>query len=133
MLTLSQDQGSHTPQCSEMCASSSPVLCLQDRSMHIDSKSRLNVRHNLLANLSDICHSFPEPLAPVSCFGHLWCSFLFFHQVQKHVTSHMTMTRCVWHVCYNHPSSYGTCSLPAVYTAVLSYQLLSTQLPGQLS
>jgi hypothetical protein len=23
------------------------------------------------------CHSFPEPLAPVSCFGHLWCSFLF--------------------------------------------------------
>jgi hypothetical protein len=28
--------------------------------------------------VSRTCHSFPEPLAPVSCFSHLRCSFLFF-------------------------------------------------------
>jgi hypothetical protein len=38
---------------------------------------------------------FPEPLAPVSCFGHLRWSFLFPPKVQKHVTSHMTATRRV--------------------------------------
>jgi hypothetical protein len=46
------------------------------------------------------CHSFPEPLAPVSCFGHLRCSLHFFTKVQKHVTSHMTTTRRVRHVIH---------------------------------
>jgi hypothetical protein len=79
------------------------------------------------------CHSFPEPLAPVSCFGHLRCSFLFPPSPEARDVSHdRDATRLACDPCYNHPSSYGTCFLPAVHPAVPSYQLLSARLPGRL-
>jgi hypothetical protein len=41
-------------------------------------------------------------------------------------------TRLACDPCYNHPSSYGTCFLPAVHPAVPPYQLLSARLSGRL-
>jgi hypothetical protein len=81
-----------------------------------------------------VCHSFPEPLAPVSCFSHLRCFFLFSTKSPEACdVSHDQNAMCqACDPCDNHPSSYGTCFLPAVHAAVLLYQLLSTQLSGQL-
>jgi hypothetical protein len=79
------------------------------------------------------CHSFPEPLAPVSCFDHLRCSFRFHQSPEARDVSHdCDATRLACDLCYNHPPSYGTCFLPAVHPAVPSYQLLSTRPSGRL-
>jgi hypothetical protein len=76
---------------------------------------------------------FSEPLAPVSCFGHLWCSFLFPPSPEARDVSHdRDATRLACDPCYYHPSSYRTCFFPAVHSAVPSYQLLSTRLSGRL-
>jgi hypothetical protein len=58
----------------------------------------------------------------------------YFHQVQKarDVSHDRDATRLACDPCYNHPSSYGTCFLPAVHPAVSSYQLLSARLSSRL-
>jgi hypothetical protein len=80
-----------------------------------------------LPNTSPSCHSFPKPLAPVSCFGHPQCFLPFSTKSPeaRDVSHDCNATRLACDPCHNHPSSYGTCFLPAVHPAVPSYQLLS--------
>jgi hypothetical protein len=75
------------------------------------------------------CHSFPEPLAPVSCFRP---SPVFFPVSTKSpeardVSHDRDATRLACDPCYNHPSSYGT---RFFLQFTLQYRRISFSAPG---